>query len=630
MLSVNTTRFNALRYPADRWQCPDTGITCRKGLHEWEAWRAAVLRWGTENPEQCLAACKASFPFFCNAFLWTYKPLTSAGGVRRPTKGEKGRPFLTWPVQDKAAAEIIECIETGKSAAIRKSRDMGATWLLLAIAVWFLLFHSQVAQMIVSRVENDVDKDGDPDTLFAKVDYMLELLPPWMVGTIERSHLHIKSARTQSVIDGRPMTANLARGGRRHWIMVDEAAAIDNLEAVDTSSQDSTTCRIFNSTPKGGTYFGRLCRSGKVRLIVLPWWDHPEKGAAGRAVTIDPRTKKAVVDGPWRQASIAGRLSPRDIAENIDMDEEGAGAAFFDMGTLTRQTATYVHTPLYVGSLELVCPPNTVLRWESWITNREYRKLLGRLNLNTDVPDPKLKLWCDLEQDEWGNWRPSQAYSYTIGADPAAGVSAANAALSIFNKDLGTKVGEYADPNIPPDKLADLAVWLQVWFGGRTRVARLCWESNGVVGRQMTTRLRGLNADGLYMERIKTGKTDKQTERLGFHSSPETKVDMLTAYRTALGTDQYKNPSEEALVEAGRYVYTDAGGIDAGDNVGAEGVAKKTHGDIVVADALSWQAAINQAYRKEPERQALPGSVQHELNERKKLLRQERGDALSY
>ena len=47
--------------------------------------------------------------------------------------------------------------------------DMGASWLTVALTYWHWLFESGSHMLLASRVEDLVDKTGDPDSLFWKV-----------------------------------------------------------------------------------------------------------------------------------------------------------------------------------------------------------------------------------------------------------------------------------------------------------------------------------------------------------------------------------------------------------------------------------------------------------------------------
>ena len=121
---------------------------------------------------------------------WTYAPKEVDERTGREVPSAKPhRPYVLWPCQERAAVEILEAVGGGRDVVMRKSRDMGASWLLAAVSAWGWLFKGWQT-LLVSRVEDGVDRPGDPDSLFWKVDYLLETQPPWLlpgdaVGVVE-------------------------------------------------------------------------------------------------------------------------------------------------------------------------------------------------------------------------------------------------------------------------------------------------------------------------------------------------------------------------------------------------------------------------------------------------------------
>jgi hypothetical protein len=602
-------QFNPLAYPKDRWACPKTGLIVCKSVNEWSSDRLRLIEWAEANPASAIVACRESFTFWINVFGWTYKVLQSGAGFRRATVGSLDRPFLTWPVQDKAAAEIINCIETGQDCTIKKSRDMGATWLILAIALHRCLFFPQTSVLIASRKEEEVDKGdpkkgaNDPDTLFWKIDYMLSKLPDWMTGgadSINRTYMHIGFGTTDSVIDGESTNADLGRGGRRTFIMVDEAAAVANLRSVDAATTDSTSCRVFNSTPKGSSYFTKLCRSPHVRKVQLAWWDHPEKGQ-DRSVVKDERTGLLKVTSSWYEAECARRVDPRNIAENLDMDDTQSGWMFFDGPTIAKHTALYVRPPRMTGTLvNRLDLADAVLRWDSWV-HQSPDKLLDVLEWRRDIKGA-WKLWCTLEADADGILRPRQDHTYVFGIDVSAGLGASNSVISVFDRDLGEKVAEFADAYTSPERLAEIAALAGVWFGGPTGYAMLAWETNGP-GGAFTKRIKSLAYPYLYRAVRTATRGNDSGDALGWTSNRPNKEYLLGGYRTALARGDFINRCAKAMEEASRYVYGESSGeILPGEMQEEEGNARATHGDRVIADAVAYEAALKAPRIKPPER----------------------------
>ena len=124
--------------------------------------------------------------FFINSFCYVYEPRSSAI-----------LPFLTWDFQDRCILLLEDAI--GKQdLGMEKSRDMGATWIVLTTFFWKWMFRRRQAYGLVSRNEDAVDKKDDPDCLMWKLDFLLENLPHWMRPSTERSRLSIKNNNNQS------------------------------------------------------------------------------------------------------------------------------------------------------------------------------------------------------------------------------------------------------------------------------------------------------------------------------------------------------------------------------------------------------------------------------------------------
>lgn len=132
-----------LSYEGDQWTCPITGLTIYKGLSDNLIQRAQIMdvcRRESVARGDMLRACAGSFLFWVNAFGWTYRQHEVLPSGERRLVPQAQMPFITWPVQDVAATDLIEAIRTGQDLLFDKSRDMGASWLNLAVIAWMELF----------------------------------------------------------------------------------------------------------------------------------------------------------------------------------------------------------------------------------------------------------------------------------------------------------------------------------------------------------------------------------------------------------------------------------------------------------------------------------------------------------
>ncbi|MCW5776536.1 MAG: hypothetical protein KIS87_08870 [Phycisphaeraceae bacterium] len=611
---VNVAGFGRFTIPKD----PVTNLAYRRDLLlavEDDPSRADVLR----------AMCAASYEFWCNSFAWTYRQMkVLQDGRMVPVVGGRGSvvPFITWPCQDENAAELEQAIEGGWDVALDKSRDMGASWLVLSVfhRRWQFLPDSNFLE--VSRKLDLVDNAEDPDSLFWKHDFLNHHQPPWLVPRVSRARTptpRLANLDLRSTIVGQSTTSDVGHGGRKTACLFDEAARMRELKSIWEGAASMTGCRIAASTPRGPVFFSKLVRSPQVKTLRLPWWDHPEKGV-GRTMARDPATDRVAVTSPWREQQKARAVTRRELAENVDMDHAGAGYTFFDNTVIVRQLSAYAgEPPAYVGAL--------AWRASGPYTDRDLS--IKRRELSTFVfgrtRSGPLLLWTDLADDGKGRLRPPQDRVYVIGADISAGVGASESVLSVFDPHAAWKVATLASGELDPAELARAAAMLGYWFGGRRGFAFIAWEANGpgsIFGRHLVR----LGYPWLYkdVKHKELTQPRKPQPTIGFWSDWQRKVDLLEDYEHALASDRFRNPDPVALEQCLDYVWMESGEVGPG-GLETEGAnARKTHGDRVIADAIAWHAA-RWAPRLLPSERVPPPGSPAERRERSKEREAKRG-----
>lgn len=68
--------------------------------------------------------------FFINAFASTYDPRKTPSAI----------PFVLYPFQVETVSRIVDSVMSGSDLAITKSRDMGATWMVVTVPFWMWAF----------------------------------------------------------------------------------------------------------------------------------------------------------------------------------------------------------------------------------------------------------------------------------------------------------------------------------------------------------------------------------------------------------------------------------------------------------------------------------------------------------
>lgn len=595
----------------DDWACPITGIKVPKTVEANARFRRAIAEHAYAGPraeafrEHQKELCKQSWLYWLNCFGWTYvKHHVLPNGEQVPitTPGLQWQPFITWPVQDWAGGRIIECVRRGEIGLIDKSRDMGATWLVLAAFTWMWQFHKNLDFLLISRKEEYVDYRGSPRTLFWKIDQLVGRQPAWLRPKVYRKHLQIINEDCESTIEGESSTENVGQGDRRSAFMVDEASRFPNLEAAENALADTAASGIYVSTPNGPTRFSSM-RSEfptmpKRCVIVLGYWSHPHKGA-GRKLVKDDATGKVYWSTPWFERerykrSQDGNLNDRPIAENLLIDHLASGSLFFSIGAINRQREMAMPAD-HRG--EIVFLPDHELDSEIAAIQQGEPRRFGWM---AKPGGGRWELWCPLVADQTGKRRPPQNTTYVFGIDVARGTGASDSVISVFDVERGMKVGQYVCNKTGPYDLAVQAGMAAWWFGGIGSgrgggVALVNWETNGS-GTEFTRFITRFGVPWLYYRDRIGQHGEEETKQLGWHSSGASKPEALGDYNEALIRGEFVNPSAKSLDQAAEYVYLDSGGSGL-DRVGPAKLKDKPaseqrqHGDIVIADMLAWMAA---------------------------------------
>ena len=193
-------------------------------------------------------------------------------------------PFILFPKQEEWVEWFMDRWKNQEPGITDKSREMGMSWLTIALASTICLFNDDVVAGFGSRKEEYVDKIGDPKSLFYKARQFISLLPSVFTGgwnqKTDSAHMRIKFPSTGSVMTGEAGDG-IGRGDRASFYFVDESAWLPRPEYVEASLSQTTNCRQDISTPRGmGNPFARKRFSGNIKVFSLRWQDDPRKDDA--------------------------------------------------------------------------------------------------------------------------------------------------------------------------------------------------------------------------------------------------------------------------------------------------------------------------------------------------------------
>lgn len=253
-------------------------------------------------------------------------------------------PFILFPRQVEWVDEVVNHWRDGKPMLTEKTRQMGFSWLSVALACTLCLFNDGMAIGFGSRKEEYVDKIGDPKSLFYKARTFIKYLPiefrgGWVEGA-HSPHMRITFPATGASLTGEAGD-NIGRGNTTSIYFVDESAFLERPQLVEASLSQTTNCRIDISTPNGlGNPFAEKRFSGKVDVFTFHWRDDPRKDDAWYAKQkeeLDPVTVAQEIDIDYA-ASVEGVVIPSawvqsaiDAHIKLGIEPSGAKTASLDV-----------------------------------------------------------------------------------------------------------------------------------------------------------------------------------------------------------------------------------------------------------------------------------------------------------
>jgi hypothetical protein len=248
---------------------------------------------------------------------------------------EKGKdlwekePFLLRPYQKRIIREYFG--NPDKNILMEKTRQMGASWVYMALLVIILIFGKNEQMLVLGKREDFVDNSiTDPNTLLGKMKYILENLRDQplfklvnrkvkskhgaRVPVIETKYLFLINHSRGNIVKGESSATSSGRGGTYSRVIWDEAAFTPRSKQLFASLAPNTRQIVMLSTANGKDN------------VFYETKDKIERGE------IVERWHKIVVhwreyfDEAWYedQKKKLGN-DPRLIAQELDIDYEASG-----------------------------------------------------------------------------------------------------------------------------------------------------------------------------------------------------------------------------------------------------------------------------------------------------------------
>lgn len=220
-------------------------------------------------------ACKDSLQYYIEQYGWLANPQEDQ---------LREFPFVLFDEQVLLVNVMVDSILDGYPLLVNKGRELGVSWLMLYGIFHGWRFSSRFSAKVGSRKEDLVD-DSTLDSLFGKLRYMLNKLPPHLrEKNIKDINMQLVNNRNKSEIIGEATNEGFGRGGRKTVLLLDEFAHVlpgiaNNIwKAVDTVAKT----RWIPSTPrgKGNKFYELYSTLPKRSIFEIKWNANPYRDDA--------------------------------------------------------------------------------------------------------------------------------------------------------------------------------------------------------------------------------------------------------------------------------------------------------------------------------------------------------------
>ena len=255
----------------------------RDNMYRFRVERQAILRAHPELIPLETYYCAQDFGYWLSVYGTIFEPREDRNAL-----GGGNLPFIPFAKQIDMA-NFFFWVLTQKGAngdgVVSKTRDVGASWMICAIALHGWLYKNPWNVLLVSRKEELVDSKNHR-ALFAKIDRMYWGLPDWMRPKgydpdKHRQKLFMLNPENHNELAGESTTGKTGRADRATWGAFDEAALIPQLFNTWNGVAATMGHRFAVSTEhldEGMDFWNLRTGEGmdyKPALFELDWWDNP-------------------------------------------------------------------------------------------------------------------------------------------------------------------------------------------------------------------------------------------------------------------------------------------------------------------------------------------------------------------
>jgi phage terminase large subunit len=188
-------------------------------------------------------------------------------------------PFTLDPKQREWCDWTFERWQKGEYGGAEKSRDVGLSWLVVAMSVGWCCLYDGMIIGLGSFKSDKVDERGNMGSLFEKARSFIDGLPEELRAGFDARTCsftrRLLFPHTGASIIGE-IGDNVGRGNRTSVYFVDEAAYFEHDQAVDAALSKTTDCRQDVSSVHGmQNTFAQRMHDGKSHKFTFHWRDNP-------------------------------------------------------------------------------------------------------------------------------------------------------------------------------------------------------------------------------------------------------------------------------------------------------------------------------------------------------------------
>jgi hypothetical protein len=430
--------------------------------------------------------CAKNFFYFCHRYVKILHP--KFGTI----------PFVLYKYQRR----VINEYEQNRFNMISKFRQGGLNTVSVLWGLWKCMFQKDQQIYFLSKTDREALVAGD---IARKA---MDNFPYWMY---DKNHADItKHEKSFNDVGSKICfyTPEAARGKSATYIMIDEAAFIDNMsehwKAMYPVIAAGGNVEIISTVNGLGNWYEETyheAQAGKnfFNIIDLDYWEHP--------LYANPQ---------WAEESRVN-LGEKGWQQEILRDFLGSGDTYISSTVINQYDKIARNT----------IPTRTA--FAKW-TNENQQK--------QDWENGALWIWKE----------PMVGHEYIIGADCAEGVGkdGDNSCFQIIDAANMEQVAEFYSNLVPPNVFAQIINQIGIYYNTATVVI----ENNAIGGAVLNNLSNDLGYEAIYYE------NKKSVSKLGIKVSPSNRPVLLEAMQSRLMNGSVRINSHRLVGELKTFIYS--------------------------------------------------------------------------